>query len=265
MNSKTILYVVTCLLFILILVTSTKADLNLNTWTENLIADDTAGIGFVIDSPTMTTTQSGGLTRAILFSGTNDRNFMLEGSVKVDTTFDDDFLGFVVGYNNNDYSSASANYILIDWKQANQDFDFGSGSGIGYRGLALSTVTDSVAGANPGNDYAWQHTGPVTEQLRANTLGTTGWTDNQSYDFRLVYTPGRVQFFIDGLLELDYTGTLSYGSLGLYQFSQRDIEFSNLSMSVIPAPPAVILGILGLGTVGWKFRKKSKKQPPDFF
>jgi len=259
MNSKTIPILMTCLLFILILAASANADLNLNTWTENLIADDTAGIGYVINSPTMTTTKSGGLTRAVLFSGTNDRNYMLEGSVKVATSFDDDFLGFAVGYNNNDYSSASADYILIDWKQANQDFDFGSGSGTGYKGLALSTVTGSVAGANPGNDYAWQHIGPVTEQLRANTLGTTGWVDNQTYDFRLVYRPERVQLFIDGILELDYIGAFSNGSLGLYQFSQRKIQFNNLSMSVIPAPPAVILGILGFGTAGWKLRKKSKE------
>jgi hypothetical protein len=235
-----------------------KADLNLNTWTENLIADDTAGIGFVIDSPTKTTTQSGGLTRAVLFSGNNDLNYVLEGSIKVDDWFDDDFFGFIVGYNNNDYANAGANYILIDWKQADQDFDFGSGTGTGHKGLALSTVTGSVAGANPGNDHAWQHTGPVTEQLRANNLGTTGWTDYVNYNFRLVYTQDRVRLFIDGILELDYFGTFCDGSLGLYQFSQRDVEFSNLTMTFIPAPPAVLLGILGLGTAGMKLRKKSK-------
>ncbi len=263
MNLKAVFYVIICSLFILTLTASVKADLNLNTWTENLIADDTAGVGFVIDSPTKTTTQSGGLTRAVLFSGTFDRNFIMEGWVRVDTSFDDDFFGFVVGYNNNDYANAAADYILIDWKQGDQDFDFGSGTVTGVKGLALSKVTGSVAGVTPGNDYAWQHFGPVTEQLRANNYGTTGWLDNHSYNFKIVYTKYRVQLYIDGILELDYMGAFGDGSLGLYQFSQREIEFSNLSMTYIPAPPAIMLGILGLGTAGMKLRKKSRKYFED--
>lgn len=257
MKKKTNFISMACLLAILILTTPANAILDLNTWTENLIADDSAGGGFVINSATMATTISGGLTRAVLFSGTNDKNYVLKGTVKVNTTFDDDFFGFVVGYNNNDYSSSSANYILIDWKQANQDFDFGSGSGTGYAGLALSTVTDSVAGANPGNDYAWQHTGPITEQLRANTFGSTGWADIQTYDFKLYYFPDRVKLFIDGTLELNYSGSFSDGSLGLYQFSQRNVVFSNLSMTYIPAPSAILLGGIGAGFVGWLRRRKT--------
>ena len=257
MKYKPIIAQIVCMFFILIISAPANAALDLNTWTENLIVDDTAGQGFVINSSTMTTTTSGGTTRAVLFSGTNDRNYMLEGSVTVDTTHDDDFFGFVVGYNNNDYSNASANYILIDWKQVTQDFDFGSGSGTAYEGLALSTVTGSVAGENPGNDYAWQHTGPITEQSRALTLGSTGWTNEQTYDFKLVYMPGRVQLFIDGSIELDYTGAFSDGSLGLYQFSQRDVVFNNLSMSVIPAPGAILLVGIGTGFVGWLRRRKT--------
>ena len=256
MKAKSTIQFMAGLFLIVTLAMPANAVLDLNTWTENLIADDTAGGGFVINSSTKATTISGGYTRAVLFSGTNNRNFMLEGSVRVATSFDDDFLGFVVGYNNNDYSSSSADYVLIDWKRANQDFDFGSGSGTAYKGLALSTVTDSVVGVNPGNDYAWQHTGPINEKLRANTFGSTGWIDNQTYDFRLVYMPGRVQLFIDGTLELDYTGSFSDGSLGLYQFSQRDIQFSNLSMSVIPVPGAILLGGFGVGLVGWLRRRR---------
>ena len=257
MKVKQTLSIMACFLVILVLAAPANALLDLNTWTENLMADDSAGGGFVIYSPTLTETISGGLTRAVLFSGTNDRNFMLDGSVRVDTSWDDEFFVFVVGYNNNDHVSSSADYILIDWKQANQDFDFGSGTVTGYEGLALSTVSGATAGENQGDTYAWEHSGPITEQLRANTLGSTGWNDNHTYDFRLVYMPDRVQLFIDGTLELDYSGAFSDGSIGLYHFSQREVVFSDLSLSVIPAPSAILLGSLGAGLVGWLRRRKT--------
>lgn len=257
MNAKQKLIIVACLAVLSALATPVYAVLDLNTWTENLMADDVAGGGFVINSATKATTISGGQTRAVLFSGTNDRNFMLEGSVKVVTSFDDDFIGFVVGYNNNDYLSSSADYILIDWKQADQDADFGSGTVTAVTGLALSTVSGATADVNPGNTYSWEHSGPVAEQLRANTLGSTGWADNQLYNFKLIYMTNRVQLYINGTLELDYTGAFSDGSIGLYQFSQRQVEFTNLSMSVIPAPSAILLGGLGTGLVGWLRRRRT--------
>jgi internalin A len=216
---------------------SVNAAFDLNTWTENLMADDVAGGGFVINSTTSAETISGGLTRAVLFSGMNDIGYMLEGQLRVTTTFDDDFIGFVVGYNNNDHISGSADYILIDWKQADNDVDFGAGTVTGHEGLALSTVSGATAGEIQGNTYAWAHSGPITEQLRANTLGSTGWNDEQTYDFKLVYLPGSVQLFIDGTLELNYNGTFSDGSIGLYQFSQREVVFSNLSLSPIQTVP----------------------------
>jgi len=145
----------------------------------------------------------------------------------------------------------------MDWKQGTQYYNFGSGGGTAYAGLALSTVTGSVANNVPGNDYAWQHSGPVSEQQRGSTLGKTGWVDYQSYDFKLIYTPGRVQLFIDGTLELDYAGSFSDGSFGLYGFSQDRIEFSDLSVSVIPAPGAILLGSIGIGLVGFLRRRRT--------
>jgi hypothetical protein len=254
---KQTLGILACLFVISVLTTPANASLDLNTWTENLMADDTAGGGFVINSATKATSISGGVTRAVLFSGTNDKNSMFEGSVTVKTLSDDDFWGFVIGYNNNDDVTSSADYILIDWKQENQDYDFGSGTVTATRGLALSTVSGATAGVVPGDVYAWEHSGPITEQLRGTTLGSTGWVDNQTYNFKLVYLPGHVQLFIDGTLELDYTGAFSDGSIGLYHFSQPSVEFSNLSMSVIPAPSAIFLGGIGTGLAGWLRRRRA--------
>jgi len=46
----------------------------------------------------------------------------LRGTIEVETTSDDDFIGFVLGYNAGDLDNASANYLLVDWKQADQTF-----------------------------------------------------------------------------------------------------------------------------------------------
>jgi hypothetical protein len=185
-------------------------------------------------------------------------NHILRADVRVGTTADDDFFGFVVGYNDDDYANTSANYILIDWKQATHDTNFGSGSMVtGYVGLALSLVTGSVAGVRPGGDYAWEHTGPVNEQMRATTLGSTAWLDLQTYSFEIQYLPDRVQVFVDNVLQLDYAGTIGAGSFGLYGFSQDNIQFTNVSISPIPAPGAIVLGCIGMSLVGWLRRRKA--------
>jgi hypothetical protein len=65
-----------------------------------------------------------------------------------------------------------------------------------------------------------------------------------------------VWVFVDGVLQLDYAGAVSQGSFGLYGFSQDNIRFSNVSISPIPVPGAVLLGMTGMGLVGWLRRRR---------
>jgi len=182
---------------------------------------------------------------------TDSQGLALSGEIKVQTTSDDDFMGFVLGYNEGDFANDSADYILIDWKQGTQS----NGSGVvGTKGLAISHVTGAL---NTGDHYtdAWDHTGVVNELARATTLGSTGWNDNETYSFDLIFTASLIEVFVNGAKELSISGTFNNGSFGFYNLSQGYVLYAGIEETIIPAVPVpaalfmfapALLGFMGL-------------------
>lgn len=189
---------------------------------------------------------------AVFFSGTNDRGLALSGKIKVETSSDDDFIGFVLGYRSGDITAASGqNYILIDWKQGDQSF-FGCTA---EAGLAISRVTAAL----PDGRGAWCHDTSfgVEELQRATTLGDTSWADNTEYSFDLVFTATNIQVKVNGQTELNINGSFQDGSFGFYNYSQQSVRYSALTQDVAPPPPPPngtpepgTLALLGLAFVG---------------
>ncbi|MGG7568253.1 hypothetical protein ACQ5SO_19040 [Rhodovulum sp. DZ06] len=201
-------------------------------------------------------TQNGSPT--VFYSAGNSQGLALAGQITVQTTSDDDFIGFVLGYHAGDLSNASADFLLIDWKQLNQ----GLYSGTGTAGLAISRVT-GVLGDNSG---AWWHdpTNNVNEIQRAATLGATGWADNTTYDFELVFQPTVAQVYVNGALELNITaadaGVTSFnnGAFGFYNYSQPNVLYAGITeetappLGDVPLPAGALLlpaALLGLGAL----------------
>jgi len=88
--------------------------------------------------------------------------------LEVETINDDDFIGIVFGFNDGDPSNSNANYLLLDWKQADQNV---SGWGFGAKGLAVSHVQGI-----PTAGSFWSHSCPspgacVNELQRSAALG----------------------------------------------------------------------------------------------
>lgn len=186
----------------------------------------------------------------VFYNNQDSQGKALSGQITVQTTSDDDYIGFVLGYNTGDLANSSANYLLIDWKQANQSY-YGSG----LKGLAISQVT-GVLGDNSG---AWSHApaNNVTELQRATNYGSTGWLDNTTYDFDLIFTASLVEVYVNSVKELSITGTFSDGSFGFYNYSQANVLYAGieediLPPSAVPIPAAAfmfapaLLGFLGL-------------------
>lgn len=199
------------------------------------VAASNTAIQLLNSNPTVFYSPDGALHRAY------------EGTVGVSTSTDDDFIGFVVGFTPGALASAvTAQYVLIDWKQATQSLD-------GYnapRGLALSLVTGRPANASQG---FWGHQGDVQEIARGATLGATGWQDLATYTFRLEYTPGNLLFHVNNVLQFDLSAqdiggasfTLPNGRFGFYAMSQEQVSFTLTSVEAIPEPSASLLVLLG--------------------
>ena len=139
-------------------------------------------------------------------------------SLAVNTTGDDDFIGFVIGYDQGEKSSASANWLLVDWKQLNQNI----GGCTSRVGMALSIIDGPISGDN----NMWCHTGSVNEIARANTLGSTGWRDNIDHVIDVEYNLDSLQIWVDGVLQFDLVGDFPAGNFGFYTFSQEANEFT---------------------------------------
>ena len=133
---------------------------------------------------------------------------------------DDDFVGLAVGFEPGDSTRATAEYLLIDWKQGDQ-----SGA---RRGLALSRVVGI-----PSAGELWVHqdlaangtANRVVELQRGAHFGAAGWARQTEYRLRVEATPTRLRLYIDGRLELDYSGPVPNGALALYDFSQAGARF----------------------------------------
>ena len=192
------------------------------------------------------------------------------GKIQVTTNADDDFVGFVLGFDAGDTSSATANYLLVDWKQNTQSFNFNGGtanSTVGstaQAGLSVSKVTGI-----PTADELWGHqnqignpNGGVEELARANTLGATGWADNQEYEFSFDFGPNNLVIEVDGVEQINLAGNFENGKFGFYNFSQDTVKYSAFETDTgtfpdpVPLPASLPLLIGAFGYIGLRSKKK---------
>ncbi|NQW18011.1 MAG: hypothetical protein HQ478_11060, partial [Chloroflexi bacterium] len=191
---------------------------NLNSWTAENISSGSGSWNVSGDANSVLQTVNGNPT--FFYSDFNALGSPLSGSIQVQTTGDDDFIGFAIGFEPGDASNAAADYLLVDWKQGNQSA-FGGFAG---RGLAVSRVTGIANNTN-----FWAHNGPVTELARATTLGSTGWGDYQVNQFQFDFSSTQLRVFVNGVLEIDVSpasGTFSDGRFAFYNFSQSQVRYS---------------------------------------
>lgn len=149
----------------------------------------------------------------------------------VETSGDDDFIGFVIGASPDMFTSADADYLVLDWKQWDQ-----LGAARGTRLMRVEGVVHRDA-LWKGSNAAYTSPalpGTVTELARGMNFGATGWASNRVYDLKFRYTPERFQVWIDGELEFDLTGDFPTDArFGFYNHSQDHVRYRNFAQSGI--------------------------------
>lgn len=149
---------------------------------------------------------------------------LLEFRITVDPNVgDDDLIGFVLGWHPGDSSSTTADYIVVDWKRITQTYqDWGTAPA----GLAISRMTGPFTrGYGSAPIDLWSHTGNCTELARSPNWGTTGWSFATDYHFRVLYTSGTVDIWLNNQHEFSLTGTFRPGRFGCYNYSQSRTDF----------------------------------------
>ncbi|RMF22415.1 MAG: hypothetical protein D6756_10640, partial [Cyanobacteria bacterium J083] len=202
-------------------------------------------------------------------------NSTFNGKFAVETTADNDYIGFVFGYqsplaaNSDDFNDFD--FFLFDWKQANQSF---SGQ-LAEEGFALSRVNGTINDFIPG---FWGHSDSTEFDVLATDYGSDkGWLDNTEYEFTLLYQEERIKIDIDGATIFDVTPTdvglpnFEAGKFGFYNYSQALVRYQGFTQQVTPPdpdpdpnPPSVpepsmVLAILTIAGLG-RFSVRTSKQ-----
>lgn len=164
----------------------------------------------------------------------------VRGVIRVNTTSDNDVIGFALGFQPGDATSAEADYLLVDWKKGTQTFDFSSPSCTPGSTAAVGLAVSRVIGV-PTADELWGHVNfdspcsdlanGVTELARANTLGSIGWVSFTDYEFSFQFTAALLRVFVNGALELEIAGTFNDGRLAFYNFSQASVLYSAFTVA----------------------------------
>lgn len=231
-------------------VSAQAGPVDLNTW-----VDEPAGAGsWTVGGGGSFVDQSTNGSPTFFRGNLSALNQTLTSKIQVRTTGDDDFIGFAIGFDAGDATSASADYLLLDWKQGNQS--------PAIDGLAVSRVR----GLRTSNNDFWQHVNSVEELARATNLGSTGWADNTEYEFTINFTATSLQVLVDGVEEFNFLaadvgdGTaFNGGNFAFYNYSQGGVRYSAVTQDVFTVHEPGTLAVVVVGFIGLAAIRRRKR------
>ncbi len=148
-------------------------------------------------------------------------NVVIRGSFGVQTTADDDLIGFVFGMQDTEH------YYLFDWKQAGQP-DAQCGEAAIGASLKLVSADAPLEGCT---DF-WSSIADTASMkvLVPPSENPTGWVDNQIYDFELRHRPGQISIRVtlgqQTVVDISSSDTTyGRGRFGFYNYSQEQTRY----------------------------------------
>jgi RHS repeat-associated protein len=147
------------------------------------------------------------------FSMFRDR---IQGNFQVNSTDDDDFIGFVFGFQN------TSNFYLFDWKEVDQSV----GADFGERGMSVKVVT----GPTP-DTWTTFATNSLIHTIYHNTIP---WQPFTNYQFTLDFQPGDFTITVNNgtnVLSTIHLNDTTYpnGKFGFYNSSQDSVRYSGFT------------------------------------
>jgi hypothetical protein len=205
---------------------SCSAPISLNNWTREGAA---ANGNWTVAADGLSVYQSINGNPTFFVSPNNYYNTTIEGSFKVETASDDDFVGFVMGYNSPTSTGLNNyNFILFDWKKGTQAAS--SGCGTSQKGYALTRVQGLASTTAILDAMVWCKNSPNTTMLASN-LGANApaWVTNTEYNFKVEYGATNIKIWINGDLIFDVNGSFPNGRFGFYNYSQSDVRYRSFN------------------------------------
>ncbi|CAN9513294.1 unnamed protein product [Ophioblennius macclurei] len=165
-----------------------------------------------------------------------------EGTFHVNTVTDDDYVGFIFGYQD------SSSFYVVMWKQTEQTYwQAAPFRAVAEPGIQLKAVKSSTGPGEYMRNSLW-HTGNTPDQVRLlwKDPRNVGWKDKVSYRWFLQHRPQvgyiRVHFYEGSNLVADtkviIDTSMRGGRLGVFCFSQENIIWSNLKFRCNDTIPA---------------------------